>query len=183
MPYVTPDQFLLKYSADRVAQILSTADAEVLASQASGSAVLADALADASGMIDGACRVGQRYPAADLAALADGAVPLSDGTTPPANGTALLRRLCSDLAFGLLCGFRGWSGAEAEAFAPRYKDALFLLEQLRLGERIFDIDSSADAGLPATPAAISFPHTGGLTDPKVWGCFPGRTVGDINSGP
>ena len=108
-------------------------------------------LLDATAMILSASRVSARYTLAEL---------YGDETTSPATpGSTTAKRLCCDLAFGLLTARRGYSAKELEAMAPQFVAAQQQLELLRRGDRIFDIytivngvvvlnDDAANAGLP-----------------------------------
>jgi hypothetical protein len=92
-----------------------------------------DALSKASGMVEMAAFVGEKYSAADLQALAS-------------NGQALLVGLVCDLATWRLQQ-RRWP---TMAITEQYRAAQEVLERLRLGERIFALQANAAAGLPNT---------------------------------
>lgn len=132
MAYATPQDLLNRYDARRIADLVSDSGQRTLAPQSSP--VVAACLDDASGAVDAACRVAQRYTSADLAGLTG-------------NANALLVRLVCDLAFGMLVARRGYTANDAAVMAPREKSALEMLEALRRGERIFSGEEQADAGV------------------------------------
>lgn len=89
-------------------------------------------LDDASGEIDAACFVGERYRAVQLLLLTG-------------QDQAFLFRLTADLAYGLLRLRRGLS---IEGF-PQIADALAMLDALRRGQRVFAVPANELAGIPA----------------------------------
>jgi hypothetical protein len=98
--------------------------------------VLLAVLLGASGELESACQVGNRYSAADLAALTG-------------SGLHRVRKVVADLAFWALCQRRTPQSGNPET-VPGAKQALEELDRLRKGERIFSFSESADAGLPET---------------------------------
>lgn len=93
--------------------------------------VLLAAIQRASGMVESAAVIGNRYLPSDLAALTGSAQQLLIG-------------LVADLVIGILYKRRPNKGDPPGS----YKEALDMLQQLREGERIFPTQESADAGLP-----------------------------------
>lgn len=132
MAYATPQDLLNRYDARRVADLVSDAGSRTLAPQSSP--VVAACLDDASGQVDAACRVAQRYTAAELSGLTG-------------NAQAMLVRLVCDLAYGMLVARRGYTANDAAVMAPREKFALDMLEALRRGERLFSGEDQAEAGV------------------------------------
>jgi len=95
-------------------------------------AVILQALNWASGEIESACLVANKYQPADLNALTG-------------MSQASLVGLCCDLAFWKLLGRR----YPTMAITEEYRSAMEKLDRLRLGERIFGIQANMDAGLPS----------------------------------
>lgn len=173
MAYITAAQFILQYDKRRIAQLLSDTGTPITAAALTSDATLAQILEEASGYVSAACRVGQRYLAASLDTCAA-------ASTPSGN---LLRRITGDLAFGLLVARRGLSMDELYKQAPFYQMAMGYLEQLRLGERLFDIDTTAQAGVPDV-AVLGSANDAGAFNPKsissktrIWGQTPFNSSG------
>jgi len=124
---------------------------------------LLTALEDATAEINAAIFIGYKYTIESL----NGFTPSSflEGLTE--TGKRLIRRLAADLAYANLVSRRGLSTTETSNLAPRNLIAQQLLEQLRQGERIFDMvdQSAANAGIAHhTPVGISdFANTGIVT--------------------
>jgi phage gp36-like protein len=137
MAYITASDFLKCYDSRRVGQLLNDNDEQMFSSQILNSTVLAELLRQATKMIDSACAVGARYDPTELASLA---------LDTDAGG--FIRRVCADIAFGLLVKRRGYSLSETQDLAAGYTEAMGFLDQLRLGERIFDLPGVPEAGLP-----------------------------------
>ncbi|OAI39608.1 hypothetical protein AYO40_01200 [Planctomycetaceae bacterium SCGC AG-212-D15] len=111
--------------------LLDTGNRESSAAQATD-AILQLALNWASGEIESACLVGNKYQPADLNALTG-------------MSQANLVGLCCDLAFWKLLGRR----YPTMAITEEYRSAMEKLDRLRLGERIFGLQAQMNAGDPA----------------------------------
>lgn len=101
----------------------------------------------ASGEVESAALIGQRYTRADLQTLATGTDP--DTLTAVAgykSGRAVLRKLVADLAHWALVE-RRHPGTDPKD-VPGAAKALEMLERLRLGEAILPFAQTAAAGLP-----------------------------------
>lgn len=143
--YLTPTLFVTEfYDARQCADLLSIdgtrvgAGGTAAAPTVDTAVVAADpkvqrALNVASGEVEKACLVGNRYSPTDLAGL--------EGMAQ-----ASLQGLVADLAFWQLLKWRYPAMQETDTF----KAAQETLQQLRDGSRIFGIQENADAGLPAT---------------------------------
>jgi len=136
MAYADGNDLLARYDARILGDLIQdtgtrTTNTVTIAADAN----VAASLADASGLIESACFVGNRYSAADLSGLAG-------------NGLALIKRITCDLAFALLRQRRGY---DLEQF-PLVEKTYALLDRLRLGERVFDVDEVEDKGNPTTDA-------------------------------
>lgn len=135
--YATVDDLLRYYDWRNVADLINDVDnaprpsRETVEADADG--VVAAALGSASGQIESACLVAGRYQPEDLAALT--------GVSQK-----FLVKLTCDLAFWELT-IRRVPDADETTVA---KHALEVLDRLRLGERIFGLTETQDAGNPTT---------------------------------
>lgn len=141
--YAAVSDLIKRYDVRDIADLASdTGDAVDTASLAADANILA-ALADASGDIDSALLAGNRYTTDDLEGLTG-------------NSLAKLVRLTCDIAMAFLLGRRPAHDPERlKAFEER---ARLLLERLRKGENVFDLDPQKDAGTPdisfQTPSTV-----------------------------
>lgn len=99
----------------------------------SGNANFQAALIDASGMVEEACILGERYQPADLLALPAGSA-----------GQGALYRLVADIAIGLINQRRP---DKSKGVPPQYEAALKMLDALADGKRIFPFLETAKAGI------------------------------------
>lgn len=90
----------------------------------------------ASGALESACMIGNRYSPTDLAALTN-------------SGLGRLQKITADLAFWALAQRRQPGSADPKS-VPGALQALEELDRLRDGDRIFGFVESAAAGLPST---------------------------------
>ena len=121
-------------------------------------------LADASGEIDAALMVGDRYTAADLSALTG-------------NSLAHLKRIACEIAMRDLMARRpGYKPELLESFEKRCQKHL---DRLRQGENVFNIQDHKDAGLPAN-GGLSTVETRNLNliRDRVNNYYPGRRLPD-----
>jgi phage gp36-like protein len=135
MAYATPAQFLVRYDARRLGQLVRDDGTKATPAELLSDDNLAAVLDDASGMIDAAVLRGGRYESSDLTDLTG-------------QSEAYLVRLCCDLAYGLLVERRGFSQGEAQVSAGGYTRALQTLDQLAEGQRVFNVDKAIQAGKP-----------------------------------
>lgn len=160
MALVDGDDLVARYDRRRLADLVADAGARVDPTTVEDNANVAVAIDDAVDLLYSAVRVGSRYTADDL--RAEPAPAVND------EGKPLVKRLVCDLAFGLLNARRGYAADEMQRLAPRYFEAMQMLELLRRGERILDSDAHAAAGLPGserfrplgsgTPSLLSDAH-------------------------
>ena len=159
--YASPADILKRYDARTLGDLVSDTGLRV-----DSTALLADenlqaALDDASGEIEVALIQGRRYKVSDLTALTG-------------NSKNYLKRIVSQIAFGLLWERRPWSDEDQrqEAMVGARK----ALERLRRGEHVFELDAPQDAGLPSvSEPTISSYRTIGLTvDEARRGYYPAR---------
>lgn len=147
MAYITGEEFLSRYDSRTIAELIS--DTGTPAESVASSSVLLNALEDAAATIRMAARVSDRYESLDL-----------DNIAADATNRYQLQRLNADLAVGYLCRRRMMPPDKVAAMAPGYDEAQEILELLRRGERIFDIEEVAAAGVkvenivPESPVAL-----------------------------
>ena len=160
MAYATPAQLLERFDYRNIQHLV--ADGGTLPTEA---ALLLDpivlaSLDDASGMVDAAMRAGDRYRAADLAALTG-------------NAAKHLARITCDMAYLYLVDRQGYGGGQnpqIERLRERIKQ---YMDDLRKGVDIFDIAGVAEAGVVST----SGPTTQQINDLNLitrrnYGLFP-----------
>lgn len=136
--YCTAAQFTARVDWRTVADYLSD-DGTRLPDQdaVEASPILAKLLKSASGDLEAAVLVGERYVPDDLRAIADAATPT--------NGTEMLAEIVAGLALPKI--FRRRPDRNPGTFELA-AEAQARIEQLRKGERILPTVESADAGLP-----------------------------------
>lgn len=131
--YCSAAEFLKRYDVRSVGDLVSDDGTRITGSTAIlASGILESVLADASGAVESACLVGEKYNPTSLSALTG-------------NSAALLKRIVADLAYGML---RMRRGHKEDTPMPGYEMALEWLNRLRLGERIFGLQENMDAGKP-----------------------------------
>jgi len=147
MAYATPTHLLARYNANRLGQLVKDDGTTASSSQLLTDPNLQAALDDGAGQIEMACLAGNRYQQTDLQTLvaAYGLGP----TSPQYNSGSLLVRLNCDLAYGCLVGRKGMDAATQQAMAPRSAWAESVLEQLRNGDRVFNVAINLSAGTPS----------------------------------
>jgi len=119
---------------------LTTADLD-------GNETLEQLLNEASDMVRAAVQVRAKYTFEELDEMAEGRI---DGGEPYQYGF-YLRRLCANLAFGLLVMRRGRPAADIDRLAPGFRLAQYDLQQLREGLLIlpkYETGAREQAGLP-----------------------------------
>jgi hypothetical protein len=129
-PYCTNQQFLDRYDARTVGDLLS--DNNVRAVNLSSSALLTELLAEASGWVEAACLKSDHYLPSDLASLTG-------------NSAGMLAGLVAGLAMFMIWDRRPTRLASVE-LPTRAKLALDQLDQLEKGVRIFGFAEAAAAG-------------------------------------
>lgn len=129
--YATPGQFLVAYDVRQIGDLIGDADARVDATAILTDPNVAAALNAASGEIESACLVGEKYNPTNLNALTG-------------MSAARLQKLCADLAFWNLL-VRRYPTAQA---TETYKAAQETLQKLRYGELVFGLQENMDAGKP-----------------------------------
>lgn len=139
MAHATVSDLLMRYDLRRIADLVLDTDqratAEELAGNTTAGLVVQTALSDASGMINSSILAGGRYKLEDLQAMT-------------IDSKGYLKRLCCDIAYGLLISRRGYGGADLDAMTSRSKESEAVLESLRTGERVFEIEKNEQASTP-----------------------------------
>lgn len=142
MPYASVDNFIASYDVRMICKELSDTGTPIAAGDLAANTTLLQLLNEASDIILASCLVGKRYSADDLTTLA-----------ASATGGFLLRRLCSDLAYGMLVSRRGRAASDVAKLAPAFVQVHSLyLPQLRAGEILFPSVADelySDAGTPS----------------------------------
>lgn len=137
MAYASAADMIVRYDVRTLGDLLTDDSQRQSPAQVLASDTLTAMLADASGEIDAALRVGQRYTAANLAALTG-------------NSLALLKRITCQIAMRMLWERRPYLNEVQEQARDESQDkSRRMLEKLRKGEAIFDIADVPDAGLPS----------------------------------
>lgn len=139
MAHATVPDLLMRYDSRRIADLVLDTDQRAtdveLAGNSTAGLVVQTALSDASGMINSAILAGNRYLLVDLQNMTE-------------DSKGYLKRLCCDLAYGLLISRRGYGGADLDAMTSRSKESEAILELLRTGERVFEIEKNENAEIP-----------------------------------
>ncbi len=174
VPFITNTEFLQRFDGRWISQnLLDNGTVPSIASlqdiTSPGGAVLAEMLSDASEMVMGAAAVGKRYTEDDLR--------INLVATPPhPGGGALLLRVVSNLAMGLILMRRGRAISDERALSGPYTDALAALEELRRGERVFwAVPLVPEAGLAAVAGLGPIPGI----DPPTIVQLAGRYFGSV----
>ncbi len=132
--YATAAQMLTFYDYNLLGQLASDTGVPVTAAALLADPNLAAALSAAAGDIEAACLVAGRYRPEDLNAL----------VTNGGVAATKLAKLNADLAFASMRERRGY---RTEEDFPQVKRAFDLLDRLRLGERIWSMLDSEQAGV------------------------------------
>lgn len=135
MSYATPDDMIARFDNKRLGQLVVDSGSPKSNTDLETDPTLQAALDDGAADIETAILVSNRYSVSTLQGLAALAIG-------PAR-SALIRLNC-DLAYGYLMIRKGYSAQELESLAPSYRMALDKLEQLRMGERIFNLTVNGD---------------------------------------
>lgn len=147
MAYATVNDFLDRFDSRVIGDLASEDGLNVPPGDLQDSSRLLTAIDDASGEIDAAVTIGQRYTPAQLATLTG-------------VGLAYLKRICCEIAYYYLLTrcLRAVSPDRVEAAAKRYDDVLKMLSN---GQRVFALDEPREAGLPLTiePTSLDIDET------------------------
>jgi phage gp36-like protein len=135
--YVTAAEFIARFDKRIVGDLASVDGVRVTEAALDSDERLTTALEDASGMLDAAVRIGDRYTASDLAGLTG-------------NGLQFLKSIVCDIAFVLLIERRILNRVTGEEADRRDKRNREILTELRQGKLIFDVAATRSAGQPMT---------------------------------
>ena len=140
--YATPADMVTRYDVRSLGKLLSDNGAEMTATQVQNSAVLTTLLQQASGLIESACVVGQRYQ-------------INPTASPPINDLAALTGNSQQLLVGLVCDLAYWyvwarrPHRERKSELPATVELAFdWLDKIRAGEAIFGILENIQASTP-----------------------------------
>lgn len=133
MAYATPSNLKDRYDARRLGELVRDDGTKATPAQLDADTVLQAALDDGHSLINSAALAGRRYTPSDLADLTD-------------LDKALLIRLNCDLAYGFLLRRRGFAEGEVSRLAPGFEEALQLLQRLKNGDIVFNVESVLEAG-------------------------------------
>lgn len=133
MAYATPSDLKDRYDARRLGELVRDDGTKATPAQLNTDTVLQAALDDGHSLINAACLAGRRYTPSDLTALT-------------ALDKALLVRLNCDLAYGFLLQRRGFAEQESARLAPGFNQALQLLQRLKSGDIVFNVEAVLEAG-------------------------------------
>lgn len=167
MSYATPEQFLARYDARVIGDVVSDTGEEVSPQELLDDPNLQAALDDATGDIDSSAIVGERYLPADLETLAANA---------GSNSRFHLIRICCDIALAYLLRRRPSKDPERDAAMMDLAESH--LEKLRRGDQLFYLGPDQDlAGVPSTtgPTTLDFRNLNLLRD-RVQNYYPARLL-------
>lgn len=143
IPYCSPAQFLERYDVRTVGQLLSDTDVALSQTDVLQSTILNDLLMEASGWVESAALVANRYSPNDLYALA------TDPSALPGTGNSA--RMLAGIVAGITMFFL-WDRRPTKylemGLPLRSEMAIEMLDRLRKGEAIFGIQEVANAGNP-----------------------------------
>jgi phage gp36-like protein len=162
--HATPANFLARYDARVVGDLVDDTGNQREASELQTNPVLQAMLDDASGTINAALLVGGRYTVADL-----------QGLTGDAKN--FLIRICCDIAKAYLLRRRPTRDAEADKAEMELAERH--LEQLRSGDAVFGLIADVDAGKPLVtgPSTVDFSNMNLIRD-RTRNYYPRRVLPD-----
>lgn len=163
--YATAADMMARFDVNILGDICSDTGVPVEPAELASNAKITAALADASGLIEAACLQGKRYTAAQLAALTG-------------NSLGYLKRICCQIAYGLLWDNRSWIDDERRDRAMDRMKAT--LKDLRTGEIIFDVPLVPEAGLPSIsqPTITEINRLNLVVDEARRGFYPARRLSE-----
>lgn len=135
MAFATPADVVTRIDVRWLGDLVLDNNTRATEAQVLASTRLQAALDDAAGIILAYALQGERYSREDLASLTD-------------EGLSLLIRLNVDVAASLLAEGRQVPQADIEKTIPGYGRSMGLLQQLQLGNVIFEVAAAGRAGIP-----------------------------------
>jgi len=166
LAYASGSDMVARFDYRTLGDLLTDTGVRLSKSEVVASSVLATLLDDAAGEIESALRVGQRYSVADLTGLTG-------------NSLALLKRINCAIAMKLCWERRAYLNSNQETSRDEDSEkARRMLDRLRKGEAIFNLDAVADAGLPSlsVPSVSTIQSVNLTVDAARRGYFPGRRL-------
>ena len=129
MSYATPANLLSRYDYRTVGELIVDDNTQPTYAEVLASSVVADFLESASGEVEKEVMVGNRYTTDELNSLTD-------------NSKAFLANLVCDIAFYRISQRRPVGDKEF----PLYEEAKEVLEMIRRGNAVFNIEANKEAG-------------------------------------
>jgi phage gp36-like protein len=162
MVYATSSDLIIRYDKQTIADLLSDTGTPVADGNLATDSKLLAILTAASGRVDAAVMVSDNYTSEELAALTG-------------NSLALLKDIVCDLAMVRLLRRRPEKFGD-EGTVAAFKEAEEYLDRLRRGERLFDVTSHKEAGLPTVdgPTANDYANLNLIPD-RTKHFYPRRT--------
>lgn len=165
MAYATGEDLIARYDARDIGGLVSDDNNQVSPIDLPDDPYVAQSLEDASGDVESALLVGNRYSTTELAGLTG-------------NSLATLKRIVCDIAMSYLLGRR--AGQDPARLEGQAKLAYAHLERLRKGENVFNLDDQKLAGAPTIdgPTLATYNRLNMLRD-RTRNYYPARrTPGD-----
>lgn len=129
--YATASDLKSRYDARTLGMLVSDTGTAIPEDSLANDTNISTALQDASGWVDSYALRAKRYTASNLSSLTG-------------NSLNLLKRVVCDIAFALLVQRRPYAVPRDQLVS--YQSALDMLEQIRLGQRVFAVDAVLEAG-------------------------------------
>lgn len=164
MAYATSSDIIARFDARTIGDLVSDDGVRVEVSALSGNANLTAALDDASGDVESALVMANRYTTTALDALTG-------------NALATLKRITCEIAMAHL--FNRRPGFRPEQHEQVDERARAHLERLRKGENVFNLEDQRDAGTPSVggPTTLQFDRLGLIVD-RTRHYYPRRQLPD-----
>jgi len=161
--YATSAQLLERYDARDLGDLVSDTDDQASPIDLVTHPMVTTALEDASGSIEGALLVGNRYEPSDLESLTG-------------NSANFLERITCDIAMAFLLARR--PGFDPDRMSAQQDLAESHLERLRNGQNVLNIVGNRNAGNPTVdgPTLIRFQTHLNLMRDRVRHYYPGRRL-------
>ncbi len=163
MAYASIADWIVRCDSRLLGDLVSDTGLRKTEAELAAHATLTACLDDASGEIEAALLAGERYTVADLAALTG-------------NSLAYLKRITCTIALALLMERRQWADEDQreEAIDKGRK----IIDRLRRGEWVFNVDAVKDAGLPTqhTPNITTIRQLNMTVDEARKGFYPARRL-------
>lgn len=155
MAYATPAQLLIHKDARTVGMLASDNNAAVTSDQLLVNPVVLEMLSAASGEMEGAFVVGNRYSTDDIAAIVQAG----------GYSASKLARMCAEIAFGMLWERRPDLQLN-ELRQQAYEKQEQALEDLRTGKRLFNLPQVVNASNPSVsgPSSMTVRQLNGMAD-------------------